>query len=46
MNRTQKNEIEYVQIDGESIKVRNLRSIRIAKCSHPADSSINILAPT
>jgi hypothetical protein len=41
---TEANEITYLQIDGESLKVVNLKSIRIAKTESITGHQINIMA--
>jgi hypothetical protein len=43
MKKPTKDEITYMQIDGESIKVRNLQSVRITKTDRIAGHRLRVM---
>jgi hypothetical protein len=42
--KTHKDDITYMQIDGESIKIKNIKAIRICRAENISNHQINVLA--
>lgn len=46
MNRPSQEEITYMQIDGESVKIKNLRSVEIRRSKIVEGGKIKVLIPS